>query len=70
METIKHCIKLLMHVKISVDISVQLQKISISNIANFVISTANILPIRYIGTPLIGNTLELQIILFYLHVTR
>ena len=52
MVKIKHCIKLLVHVKISVDISVHFQKIPISDIANFAISAANILLIRYIGTPL------------------
>ena len=51
MVTIKHCIKLLVHVKISVDISVQFQKMPISDIANFAIS--DILPIRYIGKPLV-----------------
>ena len=49
----KHCIKLLVHVKISVGISVQFQKIPISDITNFVISAADILPIRNICTPLI-----------------
>ena len=46
-----------MHVQISVDISVQFQKNAIADIANFAISAANILQIRYIGTPLILLTL-------------
>ena len=49
MVAIKQCIQLLVHVKISVDISVQFQKIPISDIANFTISAANILAIRYIS---------------------
>ena len=54
MVTIKQCIKLLVHVKISVDISMQFQKISISDIANVAISAAaDILLIQYIGTPLV-----------------
>ena len=52
MVTIKHCIKLLVHIKILLDISVQFQKIPISDIANFTISVADILLIQYIGTPL------------------
>ena len=40
---IKHFIKLLVHVKILVDISVQFQKIPIFDIANFTISAADIL---------------------------
>ena len=48
MVTIKqYYIKLLIHVKILVDISVQFQKIPISDIANFTISAADILPIQY-----------------------
>ena len=38
---------------ISVEISVQFQKIPIPDIENFPISAADILPIRYIGTPLL-----------------
>ena len=37
---------------ISVEISVEFQKIPIPDIENFAISAADILPIRYIGTPL------------------
>ena len=43
-----------MLVQISVEISVQFQKIPIANIENFAILAADSLPIRYIGTPLIG----------------
>ena len=41
--------------QISVEILVQFQKIPIADIENFAISAADILPIRYIGTPLIGT---------------
>ena len=40
-------------VQISVEISVQFQKIPIADIENFAISAADILLIRYIGTPLL-----------------
>ena len=55
MVTIKQRIKLLVHVKISVVISVQFQETPISDIANFAISAANILPIQYISTPLVST---------------
>ena len=43
--------------KISVEILVQFQKIPIANIEKFAISAANILPIQYIGTPLMYITM-------------
>ena len=39
-----------------VDISIQFQKILIFDIENFAISAADILPIRYIGTPLMDSS--------------
>ena len=45
----------------SVEISVQFQKILIADIENFAILAANILLIRYIGTPLIPSLRHLNI---------
>ena len=53
MVTTKQCIKRINQlVLVSVEISVQFQKIPIADIENFAISAADILPIRYIGTSL------------------
>ena len=47
--------KSLVFVQISVEISVQFQKIPIANIENFAILATDILPIQYIGAPLLGT---------------
>ena len=56
MVTTKQCIKRINQLvlcKISIEISVQFQKIPIADIEKFAISAADILLIRYIGTPLL-----------------
>ena len=50
--------------KISVEILVQFQKIPITDIENFAISAADILPIQYIGTPLLAIVILNYTVLF------
>ena len=56
MVTTKQKINPLVLVQISVEILVQFQKIPIADIEKFAVSAADILPIRYISTPLSNIT--------------
>ena len=61
--------KSLVFVQISVEISVQFQKIPIANIENFAILATDILPIQYIGAPLLGTiNSSCFIITYFSHV--
>ena len=56
MVTTKQCIKKNQPISACTNIGYNFKKIPIADIENFAISTADILPIRYIGTPLLVIT--------------